>query len=135
MDRLMEIARQRQEEVGDPVIGPSPRTCSCCKMTKVYSSFPVLPPTDLTKGAVDAVCKTCNETYTKELKGLWRLLCGGCNEVVGIREPGPAKAGFIFEPGKCYHVASCPICESPPPEKSPILEMVLFYRQRGIPYD
>jgi len=135
IDRLMEIARQRQAEAGDPKLGPAPRQCSCCKEYYPVDQFPRLPPTDLTKGAIDAVCAKCSQDYAKELKGMWRLLCGGCNEVVGIREPEKAKAGFAFEAGKSYHVAGCPICVSPPPKQSQILEMVMFYRARGIPYD
>jgi len=132
--RLLEIARKRDEEVGT-ILVPQMRKCSCCSKKKTLEFFPRLAPTALTRGSMDIICDVCAKAYAAELKQLCRLVCAGCSEVITIFQPGAARGGFVFRSGGVYHVANCPVCKDPPPKKSTVLEMILFYRENNIPYE
>lgn len=131
--KCFEIARQRQESHGTPEFIKLAQ-CGCCKKKKPVGDFHTFS-TDLVKNARDEICQTCAIEHEKERKKLWRLVCCGCNETVQTREPQTGAAGFVFEPGADYHVANCPICASEDVKASPIIEMIWFYRSRGIPYE
>ena len=91
-------------------------------------------PSTLVAEVLDMVCRACVIENATEFAKLCRLVCCGCAETVEIYPPAKAKAGFVFEGGKAYHVPNCPVCE-PQVKSSKIVEMVLFYKRNGIPYE
>jgi hypothetical protein len=132
MRGYIKTALARQAEVGD-TFPEETSQCWCCKKFKVLPDFHV--EKSILAGEVrDVLCNSCAIEHAKELAPLYRIVCVGCKEVVDVREPGPPQAGFVFERGGIYHIANCARCMKGL-KKSQILEMVLFYKRNGIPYE
>jgi hypothetical protein len=77
---------------------------------------------------IDLLCGDCR----KEFKGFPRLVCLGCRELVAFIKPGKEPTGFVFEPGRHYHVVSCPKCDNDV-RSSQVLEHENFCRANRIP--
>ena len=77
---------------------------------------------------LDNVCLDCPRK--KELSECWSIICATCKRVVGRNEPLVDTTGFTFKSGKVYHVEQCRVCV-PGLTKSPIIEKLLFDRNRG----
>lgn len=79
-------------------------------------------------GAVyrDDICRGCENAH----KGTAKLMCPRCRRV-RLRIPGGRRdqIGFVFEPGRTYHLDGCHAC-NPEVVESPIMEKVLH--ERGV---
>jgi len=128
------ILRERREKYGEVVVPPI-FTCPCCKGKFKIQEMHRLASTGAVEGAMDLLCVKCARDYRKELEQVARLVCAGCKEVVDMLEPSVEPGGFRIEAGRCYHVAECPCCSSKTLKQSPVVEMILFYKSRGIPYE
>jgi hypothetical protein len=110
----------------DPTIGK----CACQKMVPL-SNFRVYN-TGLIN-AVDNVCPGCRHGLEKYAI----IVCARCRAVVARIEPHKDKTGFVFEPGRSYHLDCCAICEPQVvverSEPTFILEMLTFMKMNGQP--
>jgi hypothetical protein len=57
------------------------------------------------------ILNTIHPDLRKDLKGLAKVACVQCREVVAFLSPGKDKDGFVIEPEKIYHIHYCPRCE------------------------
>lgn len=77
----------------------------------------------------ERLCQDCRTNYEK----FARIVCIGCNHLTGFIPPGTKHAsGFRFETNGHYHTQSCPRCK-PDNHATPILELIRFMREQGIP--
>ncbi len=125
----LRVIREAGKSKG-PVAIPELFTCACGKDKKL-EAMPVIKSTGVVERVVDKVCPECRKDYAK----MGRIVCCGCREVVALVEPHKEKTGFVFRPGGFYHVLNCPKCVGRMFEKSDIVEKILFYKDRGIPYE
>jgi hypothetical protein len=131
----LRIMRERDAEVGTVAV-PKRRKCPGCGVYFDIPDFSRIGYTGAVAGALDVVCKSCALVHGKTLAKLCRIVCVGCREVVHIMEPGKERCGFVWEPGACYHVTECPVCSKTQAlKKSPVVELILFYKTNKIPYD
>ena len=84
-------------------------------------------------GVVNYPLVLCNDCRS-HIVGLSRIICLKCKSFVSAHAPGRDNVGFVFEPNKCYHIATCPSC-TPDKLVTPILEHVAYCRERNIPTD
>lgn len=77
-----------------------------------------------------ALCPTCRQG----LKDYARVVCPKCKTLVLLIKPHKDPHGFSMLRGQCYHVEHCPTCR-PGTDKAPIIEKLLFYKERRLPYD
>lgn len=132
--RKAEVLRERQRRYGDVVI-PQRKLCQGCGKRIEISKMPVVPHTGAVRNAADCLCESCRREYADEIRKVGRLVCVGCREVLALVEPGKEKrGGFVWEPGRCYHVANCPACAKEKIDHSPVVEKLMFYTREGIPY-
>jgi hypothetical protein len=113
-----------------PVVKPTPKItdtsyqpCASCNKQTYIGDFKIFD-----SGVVDKVisplCSKCQSTFGD----FGKLVCCGCNTVIGWMEPQKDKDGFEFKKFKSYHIRSCPSC-SPGLEKAEIIEKILYLRQ------
>lgn len=132
--RKAEVLRDRQKRYGDVVI-PKKKKCQACGKALTIDKMARIPYTGVVRNVMDCVCTSCSIDYATELKNVPRLACAGCREIIAILEPGKeSRGGFVWEGGKCYHVAECPACNRKCANGSPVIEKLLFYKRNGIPY-
>lgn len=79
--------------------------------------------------ALSNVCRSCVEGRKLDRETA-RIVCVGCRRVVARVAPCKDTTGFRFEANRCYHIQSCPVCNSDVKE-SHILEKVLHDRDLG----
>jgi hypothetical protein len=79
---------------------------------------------------VVALCSQCR----KDLKDYARVICPKCKTLALLIKPHRDPHGFTMLQGRCYHVEHCPTCR-PGTDKAPIIEKLLFYKERHLPYD
>lgn len=63
-----------------------------------------------------------------------RVVCPRCKILTLLLPPHRDPHGFEMRPRGHYHVERCPRCV-PGTTQAPIIEKLVFYRARGIPYD
>ena len=91
-----------------PVILPEndPLRMQClCGHYKPIASMPVR-----NTGLVNFRDNVCTGCKSKDTKKWSTIVCHRCRSVLGQLEPMRDKDGFVFAPGRCYHVARCPVC-------------------------
>ena len=105
--------------------------CACAKW--VPNSNMRILDTGFIK-VIDNTCPGCREA----VRGLSILVCTRCRAVVARLEPHKdAKSGFVYAPGKCYHLDCCSTCEPDivVKQKEPtfIIEMLMHFKRNNIP--
>lgn len=130
--RGLQIVRRRMEKSGSVAV---PKAIRCaCGMLRDQAKMPRIPTTGVVKGVVSLICAGC--PAERELAKHAKLVCAGCREVLGFVEPGKEKkGGFEWLPGRYYHVPNCPSCKGVGVKSSPVIEKIIFYKERGIPYE
>lgn len=103
--------------------------CACNKLVPATEATHIWSPI-LMADAVEPICPGCRPDF----KGTARLVCAACRSVIGWLPPQRDAHGFRIESDKCYHVRHCRVCKKGL-QGADILEMVLFYKSRGIPYE
>lgn len=89
-------------------------------------------------GYVNYVVALCTD-HAPYLTQHTRLICPRCRQIVMFIPPHKDPHGFVYERGATLHVERCPQCR---PDlrlpdggyRAPIVEKILFYKERGIPY-
>lgn len=79
---------------------------------------------------VVALCPDCE----KNVAQYSRVVCPKCKTLVLLIKPHRDPHGFQMFAGKHYHVEHCPGCRKGT-DKAPIIEKLLFYKERHLPYD
>lgn len=74
---------------------------------------------------VDNVCPQC----AGQDKGMARIVCARCKQVVARMKPHRDQHGFTYREGVYYHVEECPGCV-PETRQSMIVEKILFLRDK-----
>ena len=99
-------------------------SCACGKTVKV-AEMPRRNSGVVTY--VDNLCPGC----TSHGKGLATVICAKCRQVAMRMGPFRDKYGFKVAAGDVLHIDGCKLC-TPGVEKSDIIEMLIFHRERGI---
>ena len=102
-----------------------------CLITKSY--IPILACKWGFSGHVNYLIAASPEGLSQFPKHV-HIVCPKCKILTLLLPPHRDPHGFVLETGKCYHVEHCPRCR-PGTSKAPIIEKLVFYRARGIPYD
>lgn len=124
---------ERQKAAGTVEIKPR-ITCGCGRR-RLFQDMITAPYTGAVANVVTMLCKNCPAAERKELLRHSRLVCAGCKEQIAFIEPGKdPKDGFVWEPGKWYHVNECPSCAGADLKTSVIVEKILFYERTGRRY-
>ena len=110
-----------------PEVDPTKVPCICGKY------MPVSDCTVAWSGYTNYVVALCPD-HLRDLAEYARVVCPRCRMLVALLKPHKEKTGFVVERGKVYHVEKCRFCD-PESEKSGIVEKIVFYRARKIPYD
>ncbi len=106
---------------------PSKTVCVCGKYISVahckisYSGY------------LNYVVNLCGDCE-REWKGYCRIICPKCRKIGLLLKPSRDPHGFLLVSGKCYHLEYCPDCRTGT-TKAPIIEKLLFYKERRLPYD
>lgn len=106
---------------------PSKTACVCGKYVEIrhckvgYTGY---------VNYVVALCPDCEKHAAKHA----RVVCPKCRTLVLLIPPHRDPHGFQMLAGKCYHVEHCPGCRTDT-DKAPIIEKLLFYKERHLPYD
>jgi len=85
-------------------------------------------------GVVNFKSKWCHGCKNVDQRNWCPIVCVQCKEPIAYQEPGfrDPVDGFVFERGKCYHVARCAFCDSSV-ASAPILERVLWQQRNATP--
>lgn len=102
-----------------------------CLITKQY--IPILECKWAYSGHVNYLVAAKPEAL-KEFPNHARVVCPKCRILTLLLPPHRDPQGWVAEPRAHYHVERCPRCV-PGTLKAPIIEKLVFYRARGIPYD
>lgn len=139
MSELIELKPEEQELLNilksmPPVVKPEPKIidtsyqpCAACQKQTYIGDFKIFD-SGVVKNAISPLCSGCQSTFGDYGK----LVCCGCNTVIGWMEPQKDVDGFEFKKFKSYHIRSCPKC-SPGLDKAEIIEKILYLRQLNKP--
>lgn len=75
--------------------------------------------------ACEVVCPGC----VKQFKGLSRIVCCSCKQIVGWLKPHKDQSGFEYKPDVTYHEEICGFCHMGA-ESATIIEKFLYNRQK-----
>jgi hypothetical protein len=98
-------------------------TCICDKKKLLDITDVETVCTPYVKG-IDRTCVECR----KDVKGLCKVLCAGCKEVIAFVAPGKDEDGFVRVPGAVYHVVDCPTCN---PDRFSKKEVVTIFAEKA----
>jgi hypothetical protein len=98
--------------------------CANCQGLIPVSEATIVTTSQTT--AIDSVCVKCAPLF----KGLAKIVCLTCRQVVACVQPHKDASGFEFKPGAYYHVAVCPTC-TPTVASSALLEKKQYDQMIG----
>jgi len=110
-----------------PLLSTTQGQCEFCKKFVPLVTMPV-SNTGIVQ-AQEPLCKECAPTFKDQA----RIVCVPCKQVVLWVDPHVEKTGFEFKKGAFYHVDSCPTCK-PGITQTKVLEKVVYFKERNIPY-
>ena len=131
LDKIKEVFNELPpvpDEQLPPLLCNTQGQCEFCKKFIPITSMAVLDSGIIS--AQEPLCPECAGTFKEQA----RIICIPCKQVVLWVDPHKEKLGFEFKARHCYHVNECPSCKEGITHTR-ILEKVVFFKERNIPYE